>query len=189
MPVEIPLGRKTFLLDATRLSTITSTRPLFVALEDLGKSFRTTKSGPTCVNAHVWPAKTNRSITSDEYGKRGLAMSEDDPKVRAASYGEANNISIDFCNILGAGQEGFVWKTDRDTAIKVFDLQKNFERELECYQIFKNRNVSELLGFTIPELIGSDCNLRIIEMSIVVPPYVLNFGKAYIGNPRIFLPK
>ncbi len=100
-PVEIPLGKKTCLLDATRLSTITSTRPVSVALEDLGTSFRTKKSGPTCVNAHVWPAKTNRSTTSDEYGKRGLAMIEDEPKMRAESYGEANHMSIDFAISLG----------------------------------------------------------------------------------------
>jgi len=113
-------------------------------------------------------------------------MIEDDPKVRAASYGKANYIAIDFHNLLGSGQEGFVWKTDRDSAIKVFDRLENFERELECYQILKKYEVSELVGFTIPEMIGSDCDLRILEMSIVSPPYVLDFGKAYIGIPPDF---
>lgn len=101
-------------------------------------------------------------------------------------YGLANDTTVDFHSLLGTGQEGYVWKTDRDSAIKVFDRANNFDRELGCYEILAGLQVSEINGFTVPELIGSDASLRIVEMSIVSPPYILDFGKAYIGRPPDF---
>ncbi len=48
-------------------------------------------------------------------------MSNDELVIRAKDFGHSRQILIDFGNPLGAGQEGFVWKTNRETAVKVFD--------------------------------------------------------------------
>lgn len=85
-----------------------------------------------------------------------------------------------FHNLLGTGQEGSVWPTSNKTAIKVFDRERNFNSELGCYEILRENEISELEGFTIPHLISCDEELLIVEMSIVAPPFILDFGKAYI---------
>ncbi len=98
-------------------------------------------------------------------------------KKRAEAYCHANDKVADFVNLLGSGQEGFVWKTDQNSAIKVFDRISNFKTELRCYEILKEHDVSELDGFTIPILLGSDKELRVIEMSIVSPRTSLTSAK------------
>ncbi len=109
--------------------------------------------------------------------------------VRATSYGEANNIVVDFANLLGTGQEGYVWKTNRNTAVKVFDLKKNFDTELGCYEILEENDVRDILGFAIPQYVNCDHDLMIVEMSIVSSPYILDFGKAYLRKRPDFSPE
>ena len=101
-------------------------------------------------------------------------------------YGLRTHVEIDFQTLLGTGQEGFVWKTARNSAIKVFERQGNFDRELQCYKILQDLAINDINGFTVPELYGSDSELRVIEMSIVAAPFLLDFGKAYVGCPPEF---
>ncbi|MEX2188513.1 MAG: hypothetical protein WD875_17015 [Pirellulales bacterium] len=37
--------------------------------------------------------------------------------------------------------------------------------------------------FAIPELVDCDDEFLVVEMSIVSPPYLIDFGKAYLDNP------
>lgn len=104
------------------------------------------------------------------------------PKERASVYCQQRGFEPIFGNILGTGQEGSVWPTDNKTAIKVFDRQRNYNSELGCYQRLSELGISELEGFTIPHLIDSDSELLIVEMTIVAPPFVLDFGKAYLDH-------
>ncbi|MEM9369167.1 MAG: hypothetical protein AAGD07_24560 [Planctomycetota bacterium] len=101
---------------------------------------------------------------------------------RATAYCAAREIVPDFANLLGMGQEGSVWPTSRKTAIKVFDRESNFQTELVCYEILREHSVWELDGFTIPQLVDSDNDFLIVEMTIVSPPFILDFGKAYINQ-------
>lgn len=89
----------------------------------------------------------------------------------------------ELSELLGKGEDGFVWRTNANTALKVFFRQRNYERELACYiRLSRWNNVTELAGFSIPRLIGEDDALMVIEMGIVTPPWVLDFGKAYIDK-------
>ncbi|QDT08108.1 hypothetical protein [Planctomycetes bacterium K23_9] len=108
-------------------------------------------------------------------------MNELTPEERASEYCEKRDSRPDFDNLLGTGQEGSVWPTTNKTAIKVFDREQNFNSELGCYEILAEHGVFEIDGFTIPHLIGSDRELLIVEMTIVAPPFILDFGKAYIN--------
>ncbi len=109
-------------------------------------------------------------------------MNSDDSVIRANEYGRARGILIDFDNPLGIGQEGMVWKTNRETAIKVFDRIENFSREVACYTILRERDIYDVAGFTVRKLIEEDHELRVVEMSIVSAPYLLDFGKSWVGR-------
>ena len=50
------------------------------------------------------------------------------------------------------------------------------------HQRFSANKVTDIYGFTVPQLIGYDDRLQIIEMTIVTPPYILDFGKVWIDK-------
>lgn len=79
--------------------------------------------------------------------------------------------------MLGYGSDGSVWTTSRHTAVKALYFQKNFDHELECYLRLKQANVRSIGLFDIPILEDFDKKLMVLEMSIVQPPYLLDFGK------------
>ena len=54
-----------------------------------------------------------------------------------------------------------------------------YRRELRAYQILRQRDIEEINGFQIPKLLRSDDSLLAIEMSIVTPPFLLDFASAY----------
>jgi hypothetical protein len=87
-------------------------------------------------------------------------------------------------NPLGAGTDGAVWQTTRHTAVKAFLKEKNFDLELECYRRLQAARTIHVFGFWVPQLVGHDADLLVIEMSIVKTPFVLDFGKVYLdGQP------
>ena len=43
-----------------------------------------------------------------------------------------------------------------------------------------------MLGFSVPQYIHADDDLRVIEMSIVTRPFVLDFAGAYLDAPPDF---
>jgi len=87
---------------------------------------------------------------------------------------------------LGHGTDGSVWASDRNTAVKAIERQRNYYVELECYQRFRNANVTQILGFAVPRLIDSDDDRQIIEIGLVTPPYVLDFAKSSLDRPIDF---
>lgn len=92
-------------------------------------------------------------------------------------------------NPLGVGTDGAVWQTTRHTAVKAFLKEKNFKLELESYRRLQAAKLIEVCGYWVPQLIGHDHDLLAIEMSIVKPPYVLDFGKVYLDHQPDFSPE
>jgi hypothetical protein len=88
--------------------------------------------------------------------------------------------------LLGYGIDGTVWSTNGETAIKVFERHNNYSRELACYERLFETGTSYLGEFSVPSLIDHDTELLAIEISIVRPPYLLDFGKAYLDQPPDF---
>ena len=78
----------------------------------------------------------------------------------------------------GPGQDGFVQRSDRLTAVKFFDRDDRFRRELEVYQVLTAKGIHDIAGHAVPELIKADTELRAIEMSIVERPFLLDFAGA-----------
>ena len=82
---------------------------------------------------------------------------------------------------LGHGTDGGVWKSDRKT-IKVFHRKLNYETERDCYRLLMDKEITEICGFSIPRLVDYDNDWMVVEMDIVEPPYILDFGKAYLNR-------
>lgn len=78
----------------------------------------------------------------------------------------------------GPGQDGIVLQSDRRTAVKFFDRPARFDRELEVYQVLRDSGIRSVAGHNVPELVAADEDLRAIEISIVAPPFVLDFAGA-----------
>jgi hypothetical protein len=109
-------------------------------------------------------------------------MNELRAQERAEEYAKARNITLDFDRPLGSGIDGRVWPSNRDTAAKVFERQHNYLLERECYQRLQAAQVSKLRNFAVPKLVDFDDNLLVVEMTIVSPPFLLDFGKVHLDR-------
>jgi len=87
---------------------------------------------------------------------------------------------------LGCGLDGIVLQTDRQSAIKSFERTYGYQTELDVYRRLQDHRLYQVAGHAVPELIDHDDRLEIIEMSIVKPPYVLDFAKAQLDVPPDF---
>lgn len=104
-------------------------------------------------------------------------------------YARLHSLKFNVKGQLGEGTDGAVWATSNNSAIKVISREKTFDTELRCYLRLMHRRVSEIDGLAVPRLIEYDRNLQIIEMTLVQPPYLLDFGKAYIDEPAPYTPE
>src|SRR5689334_768724 len=111
-------------------------------------------------------------------------MIDQDLELRARKYIEKHNLVTDFTNPLAFGQDGRVWETDKSTAVKVFERLRAYTVELERYRRFIQHGINELCGLAVPQFEDSDDELMVIEIDIVTPPYILDFGKAYLDHPQ-----
>ncbi len=95
----------------------------------------------------------------------------------------ASDWGTTLASVLGHGIDGNVWETARKSAIKVFSRNETYERERDCYRRLSENSVRLLVGFAVPQLLDYDNRHLAIEMTIVSPPCVLDFGKAYVNAP------
>ncbi len=84
---------------------------------------------------------------------------------------------------LGNGQDGIVYLTDHPSAVKALSWESLYIRERDVYLRFKEREVSSVGRFSIPQLIDYDDELWVVEMSVVVAPFVVDFAGAYLDQP------
>ena len=102
---------------------------------------------------------------------------------RAIAYCESTGIGLNMEQRLGYGTDGTVWESSANSAVKAVKRWKNYDVERESYRRLRDHGVTELAGFAIPSLIGFDDSLMVIEMDIVNPPYLIDFGKVYLDAP------
>ena len=92
---------------------------------------------------------------------------------------------------LGFGIHGIIYVADDKsaggkTAVKVHRESEPYHREREVYERLRAIGVTTILGFNVPQLLRTDDELRIIEMTIVTRPFVLDFAGAYLDAPPEF---
>jgi len=81
---------------------------------------------------------------------------------------------------LGCGQAGIVWRTNRKTAVKAIERERNYRNERDSYLRLKQLEIAQIGIFDRPTLIDFEDSMLIVKMAIVSPPYLLDFGKAYV---------
>lgn len=88
---------------------------------------------------------------------------------------------------LGAGKDGVVWvATSRlaaaSVALKAHRFPELYAREKAVYERLEARAIHSVLGFNVPQLLGFDDRLQILEMTIVKRPFVLDFAGAHLDG-------
>jgi hypothetical protein len=93
---------------------------------------------------------------------------------------------------LGFGIHGIVLSVQRNpglpptSAIKVHRDSEPYFRERDIYLRLAEADIRHILGHHVPQLVRWDDELRIVEMSIVTRPFVLDFAGAYLFAPPEF---
>jgi hypothetical protein len=102
---------------------------------------------------------------------------------RAKAYTDSREIVLEEEDPIGYGMDGSIWQTSRQSVVKIYEREKNYRDEVECYRRFAAKEVVTIAGFVIPDLIDCDDAILALEMSIVQPPFLLDFGKVYLDSP------
>ncbi|MEM7700137.1 MAG: hypothetical protein AAF236_17210, partial [Verrucomicrobiota bacterium] len=94
---------------------------------------------------------------------------------------------------LGFGIHGRVWSVrgpnDRIiSAIKLFEDESPFERELAVYERLNEENCHQVGQFRIPRLLDSAPEYPLIRISIVQRPFCLDFASAYLDELPAYFP-
>ena len=92
---------------------------------------------------------------------------------------------LEIAETLGSGKDGIVLAAkskDRPGrfAIKVLRWPEEYQREKKVYERLGDAAVTTILGFNVPQWIGCDDDLRVVELTIVERPFVLDFAAAYL---------
>jgi hypothetical protein len=98
---------------------------------------------------------------------------------------------LELAERLGFGVHGIIFVAENKsksgkTAVKAHRELEPYLRERAIYERLKQAGVAELVGFNVPQFIRADDGLRVIEMSIVTRPFVLDFAGAYLDAPPDF---
>ncbi len=70
--------------------------------------------------------------------------------------------------------------------MKVHTRAESFEKELAVYLRLQDQGVIDIQGFAVPRLVGFDSKLLVVEMSIVKPPFLLDFAQTTLDQPPDF---
>lgn len=97
----------------------------------------------------------------------------------------ASRHQLQLAERLGFGIHGIIYVAENKsdggkTAVKVHRESEPYHRECSVYRRLQETAATEILGFNVPQLIRTDDELRIIEMTIVTRPFVLDFAGAYL---------
>lgn len=116
-------------------------------------------------------------------------MEQDFILTNALAY--ASRHQLELAERLGFGVHGIIFVAENKsksgkTAVKAHREFEPYRRERAVYERLEQAGVTELAGFNVPQLVEADDGLRVIEMSIVTRPFVLDFAGAYLDAPPDF---
>ena len=107
----------------------------------------------------------------------------------------ARGRQIQLAEPLGFGIHGIVFSAENKSnlrksfgksVLKIHRYEEPYRRELSVYRRLLAEGVGEVVGFNIPDFLGADDGLRVIEMSLVARPFVLDFAGAYLDKAPDF---
>jgi hypothetical protein len=114
-----------------------------------------------------------------------------DEDLKRVSKTYAARYSLTLTKRLGSGIHGIVLVAQSKlqpgrTALKLHRDFTPYDQEKRVYQRLRERSLRQILGFHIPTLVRFDDALLAIEMTIVRPPFVLDFAGATLDAPMEF---
>jgi hypothetical protein len=83
-------------------------------------------------------------------------------------------------HVLGSGRDGDVYSTDRSTAVKIFTVGESYSREVRAYERLSKLGIDQVRGHEVPEFYRAEREFMAIEMTVVSPPFLLDFASAYL---------
>jgi hypothetical protein len=115
----------------------------------------------------------------------------DDADLLEAAQMYASHYALQVSELLGSGIHGIVCVLESNTdpgrrALKVHRDSDAYQREKIVYLRLRANRVDRILGFNVPVLLRFDDAFMAIEMTIVTPPFVLDFAGAYLDSPPEF---
>jgi hypothetical protein len=114
-------------------------------------------------------------------------MSDLSSQQRAVDYARLAGTELMLDWPLGSGTDGTVWKSTRDTAIKALDNEAGYWNEHDSYRRLAEFGLDHRIDeFVVPSLLGCSDQLRVIEIDLVLPPYIIDFAKVRIDRPPDF---
>jgi hypothetical protein len=116
-------------------------------------------------------------------------MDEEDLLENARAY--ASRQGLEIGERLGSGIHGIIQVVESKaqpgkTALKVHHDTDAYLRERRVYERLRETLVLRISGFHVPQLVRFNDELMAIEMTIVTPPFVLDFAGAYLNSPPAF---
>jgi len=90
---------------------------------------------------------------------------------------------------LGDGNDGAVWETSNSTAVKALERRDSYVRERDAYLRLRDHEVNEVRGFAVPFLIDYDDTKQVVEITVVFPPCIIDFAKAYVDRTPDYTPE
>jgi len=100
---------------------------------------------------------------------------------------------LELGETLGSGKDGIVLsakhKAKGGVAVKAFRWEEPYFREKHSYERLKERGVDDVLGFNVPQFLDFDDKLRVVEITVVERPFVLDFAGAYLDSRPEFSPE
>jgi len=79
--------------------------------------------------------------------------------------------------------------TSQKTALKIFLYEQLYRQERDVDLRFRDRKVSQIDRFQLPRVVDFDEVLLIVEMTIVSPPFILDFAGVRLDVPIEFEPE
>jgi hypothetical protein len=104
----------------------------------------------------------------------------------AIAYAKLSGMTLNLKSPLGYGNDGSVWKSSKNSAVKALESERKYSIEAQCYKRFAENGITKIDGFAVPQLFGYNDDLLVIEMGIVTAPYILDFAKAWLDQPPDF---
>ena len=103
----------------------------------------------------------------------------------------ASQHELQIAKELGSGIHGLVHLalregTSEESAVKAHYHMESYMKERDAYFRLRQASVHEIRGLNVPQLLDCNDDLRIIEMSVVSKPYLLDFAGVSLDHPMDF---
>jgi hypothetical protein len=116
----------------------------------------------------------------------------DDLIERGELYCKHRNLILQRDEKLGAGVHGSVFACRHQSeivgrnAVKIHEYRPAYFRERDVYLRLRDFEIRLVCGHAVPQLVDFDDELLVIQMSVVVRPFLLDFGGAYLDRAPEF---